>query len=181
MKIKSRTAVGLQINPIFLIRLDVRFRSKADMCSALGDVRFAPKSGHCAAQTPCRFAPGRKSGAQGEGPDGPTGSAELTSTPSNHAMPSSIIAALVATATIGSGLRLKGSSAVVRPKRAAWFVTRRRGSDAIRSELERWASAIMKVGTVSATRRLRPRFARNSSTKPCGSPLSDTRRCCDLE
>ena len=44
MKIKSRTAVGLQINPIFLIRLDVRFRSKADMCTATGDVRYPPKA-----------------------------------------------------------------------------------------------------------------------------------------
>ena len=32
--------------PQTLIRADVRFGSKADMCSAQGDVRFTPKSGH---------------------------------------------------------------------------------------------------------------------------------------
>ena len=46
MKIKSRTAVDLQINPIFLIRLDVRFGSQADMCGATRHVRFTPKSRH---------------------------------------------------------------------------------------------------------------------------------------
>ena len=145
------------------------------------DVRFVPIADIVLRNRHVGFAPGRKSRAQGEAPDGPPGSAELTRTPINQAMPSSIMAALVATAKIGSGLRLKGSSAEARPKRAAWLVTRRRGSAAIRSELERCASAIMKVGTVSAMRRFRPRLASNSSTKPCGSPLSDTRRCCDLE
>src|SRR5215510_1314263 len=117
--------------------------------SAKGQKRIVLRNRHVG------FATGRKSRAQGEGSDVPPGPTELTSTPINHAMPSSIIASLVATARIGSGLRLKGSSAVVRPKRAAWLVTRRRGSDAIRSELERWASAIMNVGTVSAMRRFR--------------------------
>ena len=30
------------------VRLNVRFGSKADMCSAIGDVRYVPNSGHCA-------------------------------------------------------------------------------------------------------------------------------------
>ena len=30
---------------------DVRFGSKADMCSALGDVRFVPKADVCGART----------------------------------------------------------------------------------------------------------------------------------
>src|SRR4029453_8683341 len=126
--------------------------AKADMCGAKSRVSYGPKADIVLRNRHVGFAPGRKSRAQGEETDRPPGFAELRSTPINHAMPSSIIAALVATAMIGSGLRLKGSSAVVRPKRAAWLVTRRRGSDAIRSELERWASAIVKVGTVSAMR-----------------------------
>ena len=32
---------------------DVRFGSKADMCSALGDVRFTPNSGHMHRTSPC--------------------------------------------------------------------------------------------------------------------------------
>ena len=32
---------------------DVRFRSKADMCSAHGDVRFTPESGHVQCTRPC--------------------------------------------------------------------------------------------------------------------------------
>jgi len=32
---------------------DVRFGSKADMCSALDDVRFTPKSGPLQCKTPC--------------------------------------------------------------------------------------------------------------------------------
>jgi hypothetical protein len=34
-------------------RNDVRFGSKADMCSALGDVRFTPNSGHLRCKEGC--------------------------------------------------------------------------------------------------------------------------------
>jgi hypothetical protein len=34
-------------------RVNVRFGSKADMCSALGDVRFTPESGHVHRNGPC--------------------------------------------------------------------------------------------------------------------------------
>ena len=33
--------------------LNVRFGSKADMCSAQADVRFAPESGHVRRDSPC--------------------------------------------------------------------------------------------------------------------------------
>ena len=35
----------------------VRFGSKADMCSALGDVRFTPESGHVQCTRHVRFVP----------------------------------------------------------------------------------------------------------------------------
>ena len=41
-------------------RVNVRFGSKADMCSALGDVRFTPESGHVHRNGPCPL--GAKSG-----------------------------------------------------------------------------------------------------------------------
>ena len=148
------------------------------MCGARANVRFT-KSGHVLRQSSC--PPDRKRGFRVKDRDGSPGSAELTRRSINQEMPSSIMAARVAIAKTGSGLRLKGSSAETKSKRAAWLATRRRGSAAIRSELARCASAIMKVGTVSAMRRFRPRLASNSSTKPCGSPPSDTRRCCDLQ
>jgi hypothetical protein len=95
------------------------FPPREDISGANWDVRYGPKADIVLRNRHVGFAPGRKSRAQGEETDRPPGFAELMSTPINHAMPSSIIAALVATAMIGSGLRLKGSSAVVRPKRAA--------------------------------------------------------------
>jgi hypothetical protein len=39
-------------------RADVRFGSKADMCSAKGHVRFTPGSGHCAAHPSLHLAIG---------------------------------------------------------------------------------------------------------------------------
>jgi hypothetical protein len=36
-----------------LIRADVRFGSKADMCGAKGHVRFTPESGHVRCNGPC--------------------------------------------------------------------------------------------------------------------------------
>ena len=67
---------------------------KTDIRSALAHVCFVPKADIVLRNRHGGFAPSRKSRAQGEGSDGPPGSAELTRTPINHAMPSSIIAAL---------------------------------------------------------------------------------------
>ena len=59
--------------------------------------------------------------ALGRGIDGSACATEPTRASINQAMPSSIMAAWVAMAKIGSGLRLKGSSAETKSKRAAWL------------------------------------------------------------
>jgi len=75
------------------------------------------------------------------------------------------------------GVQGSGTGRVTRLKRAAWQSTGWRGKVATRSLSASCTNAIMKFGTVGATRRKCPFSANLAFTTPSASPIAETRMC----